>query len=603
MFGTDRWSRGIKSMKIKQKIIFYNGISLLTLAAVLFLFTFFDTKYTASVLQTMNSEALLHQAQNSLREHVELAYGITLNNYNTFSLSEKERKERAVEELSNLSFDDGTGYFFAYEKRDDGYYFAVHGAKPELVGAKVNLEEKDLYGKEYRKDLIENAGNPGKMVSYYYKKPGTDIVQKKISYAFPFEKWNWFIVCGIYTDEIETAIADQNRQMNSQLRRIAVGMGVLAICGLVLGLILSEKMGRRILRPVIDITSIMEEINRGKGNLTASIEIKSNDETAALARNFNEFISGIRTIITEIIGTSRVLKEESSGMKSIAESFSEITTEQSSATEEVTSSAEEISAGIDLISQNTETQSQEMSAIRLQTEEFSAKLKELSDSMDQTKKMSEQLNTNAEHGAGSLDQINVIIGELNENSQRMNEIVQIIMDISDKINLLALNAAIESARAGDAGRGFAVVADEITKLADETSGSIKNIEALIANNTSRIGKATESISATNTQFKTIGNGTRELRELTEAASIIMREQIEITLQVSSSIRSIAERSTEIRTATNEHKIAMNEIARATSDIAVKTGTIAEHSDRLSEAASRIDETAEGLSSRTGSFTV
>ena len=70
------------------------------------------------------------------------------------------------------------------------------------------------------------------------------------------------------------------------------------------------------------------------------------------------------------------------------------------------------------------------------------------------------------------------IQSIGESSKQIADTLSMIKDISDQINLLALNASIEAARAGDAGRGFAVVADEISKLADQTAGSIKAIDSL-----------------------------------------------------------------------------------------------------------------------------
>src|SRR5690625_7787013 len=78
------------------------------------------------------------------------------------------------------------------------------------------------------------------------------------------------------------------------------------------------------------------------------------------------------------------------------------------------------------------------------------------------------------------------INSLQETSEQINEITQIITDIAEQTNLLALNASIEAARAGEAGSGFAVVAEEIRNLSEETAVSASNINELISN---KIGRA------------------------------------------------------------------------------------------------------------------
>jgi len=95
-----------------------------------------------------------------------------------------------------------------------------------------------------------------------------------------------------------------------------------------------------------------------------------------------------------------------------------------------------------------------------------------------------------------LDSAGETIGELKNASSRIAEISDTINDIADKTALLSLNAAIESARAGDHGRGFGVVADEISKLADSSISSAREIGDIIKTSVSRIIETSDSIKDT-----------------------------------------------------------------------------------------------------------
>jgi methyl-accepting chemotaxis protein len=143
--------------------------------------------------------------------------------------------------------------------------------------------------------------------------------------------------------------------------------------------------------------------------------------------------------------------------------------------------------------------------------------------------------------------MNENMNKISATSIEMTKIIEIINEISDRINLLSLNAAIEAARAGAAGRGFAVVADEISKLAERTTSSVKEIDRLIHRSDDEINGGLDAVLETVGSISKIITGVTEINTMINSINVFMDEQIRENEIVGSEVGNAKDMADEIRT--------------------------------------------------------
>jgi methyl-accepting chemotaxis protein len=269
----------------------------------------------------------------------------------------------------------------------------------------------------------------------------------------------------------------------------------------------------------------------------------------------------------------KILGDSSAGimdsMKKLSERsdlFSGNTTELSSSIEEITANIEEISGGIENITTAAGVQDTDVSSMSVKLADLAEIIKDMGESVTRSLGITSEITEKAGSGEKSLMEMEQNMARIGESSGQMKSIVGIINDISDRINLLSLNAAIEAARAGDAGRGFAVVADEISKLADGTASSIKEIAALINANESETRKGGAVIRQTSELIRAIITGVDEINRSISGIVAFRDRQSEAGASVTASISSLSERAEFISKAAQEQRLGIEEILRHISEI-------------------------------------
>lgn len=182
-----------------------------------------------------------------------------------------------------------------------------------------------------------------------------------------------------------------------------------------------------------------------------------------------------QSMIEDIIGISKTVREESDKSTEMVNNLVE-------STESVAHSMQEISSATNLTACNIEEQNNMTQSIQEAIEETGQRSRnmvgiatESNESIHENIKVMTELKEHSAQISDTNAQVTESMVRLQNKTKEVEEIAGMILDISSQTNLLALNASIESARAGEAGRGFAVVADQIRQLAEQTRSSTEEI--------------------------------------------------------------------------------------------------------------------------------
>ncbi|HDW3054125.1 TPA: methyl-accepting chemotaxis protein [Bacillus cereus] len=345
----------------------------------------------------------------------------------------------------------------------------------------------------------------------------------------------------------------------------------LVIC-IVAAIILAWWFSGKLVKPIQQIDTKLKEFASQEGDLTARLQVNSNDEIGAIAASFNKMLENLQHIINRVQKTSVEVQTASENML-------EKTNTSREATVRVQSSMSNLNASIQSQASSIEESSTAMDDMAVSVQRIAESASSVAELAVATSEHASDGSTVIQKSVSQMTTIHEAVNATSEVVERLithtkyiDTAVQSISNIAEQTNLLALNASIEAARAGEQGKGFAVVADEVRKLAEQSKTAATDINQLLH----QIQNDTETASSMMSQGRSEAfEGIHVIREAGTSFTTIV-EQVN---KVSTQMQDISATAEEMAASAEEMNASLNNIASISTEVSSETAATAQSAEQ------------------------
>ncbi|EGQ7995059.1 methyl-accepting chemotaxis protein [Vibrio vulnificus] len=328
----------------------------------------------------------------------------------------------------------------------------------------------------------------------------------------------------VFVDQ-DTALAGVREAQNEA---IVTGVILLLVSAVVMVLTLEHAY-----KPLLKLKKAVLGLSKGSGDLTARLTVEGGDDLAQISEGFNRFVLSLQGMMLQVSEASQNISSNIVQLNQTAVENEKVLITHSAETDQVVTAITEMSESARSVAENV-TQSNRI------TEGASKEAK-------QSLEIVNNAVTTVSALVNDVEEMSNRIVSMNQDANKISEVLNVIGEISEQTNLLALNAAIEAARAGEQGRGFAVVADEVRALAARTQNSTTEISEMLSKLLDGTSSVVASMERTKQQCQSTASKTSEVSNSLNL--------------MSGSVRDIDDVSTQIAAATEEQSTVAAELSR------------------------------------------
>ena len=310
----------------------------------------------------------------------------------------------------------------------------------------------------------------------------------------------------------------EQREVMGAATRMTYLAGIIVVVLAIFFALIGAAFARVIVKPIGQVSTGLQSIAEGEGDLRRDLVVQGRDETAELAGWFNRFLAAIRQLIQRIGAASTNLHDASQVNSEVATNMNQAAGRQREAVELVSTAFNEMVATANEVARSCSNAADSAESGHRRVAEG--------------KQQIELTTENVNRLGNRLSESSQAMVELEEGSRSINQILGTIRAIAEQTNLLALNAAIEAARAGDLGRGFAVVADEVRALAKRTADSTGEIDQLLGTLASKTQEVSQKMQSCQDLSRASVTSIESARDSFEGIQLSVNEIRDQNLQIS-----------------------------------------------------------------------